>query len=214
MARFTRGMTISPELNTARQEMAQRKEEYKEIRQKIGELRQSVKNETDEVSYRIKERSQIYGKLEEQHNFLVYRNIYDQEVVEIRALMLDTRESLYVQTNNRLLQITERILMLETKISGLENKNAEIEKAIVQFDIVNTRALAIRAISALIMILITIFHAAFFLSVTVKDIISPFVRSPSRIVISGCICVVIGVTYCCRDQVLGLYLTKRSKPIQ
>ena len=189
----------------ALQELEQTKEEVKDMYHTLDDMRHNFKNKTEEVSQRLRERSEVYTKLEEKLNFLP--EIYGREIEEIISLKQVKNERIYYQNNDRLEQIAERLRMLDTKVSGIQiHKERDVDSG--DLDMISLRDLGIRIFSGLIYLLIYIFHAIFFLLSIVQDIIKPFTSSISRIITSSVIFVLIGIIYFYRNQLVMIYLSQ------
>ena len=89
------------------------KEEVKEMIHMLDDMRHNFKSETEEISHKLRERSEVYSELE--NKLSVLPEIYGREIEEIVALQQEKKERIHYQNNDRLVQITERLRMLDTK---------------------------------------------------------------------------------------------------
>merc|ERR1711872_334472 len=125
----------------------------------LDDLRHNFKNETEEISHKLRERSEAYSDLEKKLSFLP--EIYGKEIEEIVALQQEKKERIHYQNTERYNQINDRLRMLDTKVSGIEiEKERNADMGVIEE--IKSRDLVIKSISGLIHLLILIFHALFF----------------------------------------------------
>ena len=181
------------------QELEQTKEEVKEMIHMLDDMRHNFKSETEEISLKLRERSEVYSELEKKLSILP--EIYGKEIEEIVVLQQERRERIHYQNNERLVQLTEKLRMLDTKISGIEiekERNAEFG----QIEEIKSRDIVIKSISGLIHLLILIFHALFFVLSVPSDIIKPFVRSKPRFITSSLLALIMSIIYLYYDKLI------------
>ena len=187
------------------QELEQTKEEVKEMIHMLDDMRHNFKSETEEISHKLRERSEVYSELEKKLGVLP--EIYGREIEEIVALQQEKKERIHYQNNDRLVQITERLRMLDTKVSGIEiekERNADMG----DIEEIKSRDLVIKSISGLIHLLILIFHALFFILSIPSDIIKPFTRTAPRFITSSIIILLISILYLFYDELIVSYAAK------
>merc|ERR1712060_454388 len=149
----------------------QTKEEVKEMIRMLDDLRHNFKNETEKISHKLRERSEVYSDLEKKLGFLP--EIYGKEIEEIVALQQEKKERIHYQNTERYNQINDRLRMLDTKVSGIEiEKERNADMGVIEE--IKSRDLAIKSISGLIHLLILIFHALFFVLSIPSDIVKSF----------------------------------------
>ena len=187
------------------QELDQTKEEVMDMIHKLDDMRHNFKNDTEEISHKLRERSDVYTRLENKLSLLP--EMYGREIEEIVALQQEKKERISYQNNDRLLQITERLRMLETKVSGIEIQKERDGEDSGDIGVIHSRDLVIKSISGLIYLLIIIFHALFFLLSIAQRIVKPFILSSSRIILSSVIFISFGIMYLCRDNLMFLHFS-------
>ena len=187
------------------QELEQTKEEVKEMIHMLDDLRHNFKNETEEISHKLRERSEVYSDLEKKLSFLP--EIYGKEIEEIVALQQEKKERIHYQNTERYNQINDRLRMLDTKVSGIEiEKERNADMGVIEE--IKSRDLVIKSISGLIHLLILIFHALFFVLSIPSDIIKPFTRSAPRFITTSIIVITFSVFYVYYDELVILYAEK------
>jgi len=199
------GYMSSDQKELVMQELEQTKEEVKEMIHMLDDMRHNFKNETEGISHKIRERSEVYLELEKKLNILP--EIYGREIEEIVSLQQEKKERIYYQNNDRLIQITERLRMLDTKVSGIEIQKERNDDT-GDDDMIKSRDLVIKSISGLIHLLILIFHALFFLLSIPSEIVKPFTRSASRIIKSSIFILLISLVYLFFDELVIICATK------
>jgi len=187
------------------QELEQTKEEVKEMIHMLDDLRHNFKNETEEISHKLRERSEVYSDLEKKLSFLP--EIYGKEIEEIVALQQEKKERIHYQNTERYNQINDRLRMLDTKVSGIEiEKERNADMGVIEE--IKSRDLVIKSISGLIHLLILIFHALFFVLSIPSDIIKSFTRSAPRFIITTLLVITLSVLYVYYDELVILYAEK------
>ena len=187
------------------QELEQTKEEVKEMIHMLDDLRHNFKNETEEISHKLRERSEVYSDLEKKLSFLP--EIYGKEIEEIVALQQEKKERIHYQNTERYNQINDRLRMLDTKVSGIEiEKERNADMGVIEE--IKSRDLVIKSISGLIHLLILIFHALFFVLSIPSDIIKSFTRSAPRFIITTLLIITLSVLYVYYDELVILYAEK------
>ena len=187
------------------QELEQTKEEVKEMIHMLDDLRHNFKNETEEISHKLRERSEVYSELEKKLSFLP--EIYGKEIEEIVALQQEKKERIHYQNTERYNQINDRLRMLDTKVSGIEiEKERNADMGVIEE--IKSRDLVIKSISGLIHLLILIFHALFFVLSIPSDIIKSFTRSAPRFIITTLLIITLSVLYVYYDELVILYAEK------
>ena len=187
------------------QELEQTKEEVKEMIHMLDDLRHNFKNETEEISHKLRERSEVYSELEKKLSFLP--EIYGKEIEEIVALQQEKKERIHYQNTERYNQINDRLRMLDTKVSGIEiEKERNADMGVIEE--IKSRDLAIKSISGLIHLLILIFHALFFVLSIPSDIVKSFTRSAPRFITTTLAVIIFIVLYIYYDELVILYAEK------
>ena len=187
------------------QELEQTKEEVKEMIHMLDDLRHNFKNETEEISHKLRERSEVYSDLEKKLSILP--EIYGKEIEEIVALQQEKKERIHYQNTERYNHINDRLRMLDTKVSGIEiEKERNADMGVIEE--IKSRDLVIKSISGLIHLLILIFHALFFVLSIPSDIIKPFTRSAPRFITTSVIVITFSVLYVYYDELVILYAEK------
>ena len=187
------------------QELEQTKEEVKEMIHMLDDLRHNFKNETEEISHKLRERSEVYSDLEKKLSFLP--EIYGKEIEEIVALQQEKKERIHYQNTERYNQINDRLRMLDTKVSGIEiEKERNADMGVIEE--IKSRDLVIKSISGLIHLLILIFHALFFVLSIPSDIIKSFTRSAPRFIITTLLVITLSMLYVYYDELVILYAEK------
>jgi len=187
------------------QELEQTKEEVKEMIHMLDDLRHNFKNETEEISHKLRERSEVYSDLEKKLSFLP--EIYGKEIEEIVALQQEKKERIHYQNTERYNQINDRLRMLDTKVSGIEiEKERNADMGVIEE--IKSRDLVIKSISGLIHLLILIFHALFFVLSIPSDIIKSFTRSAPRFIITTLLVTTLSMLYVYYDELVILYAEK------
>ena len=187
------------------QELEQTKEEVKEMIHMLDDLRHNFKNETEEISHKLRERSEVYSELEKKLSFLP--EIYGKEIEEIVALQQEKKERIHYQNTERYNQINDRLRMLDTKVSGIEiEKERNADMGVIEE--IKSRDLAIKSISGLIHLLILIFHALFFVLSIPSDIVKSFTRSAPRFITTTLAVITFIVLYIYYDELVILYAEK------
>lgn len=195
----------SPDLNYEKEvvmhELEITKDGVKEMIHTLDDMRHNFKIETEQISQKLRERSEVYTNLEKKLSILP--EIYGREIEDIVALQQQNKERIYYQNNDRLIQITERLRMLDTKVSGIEiQKERDDDNGDV--DMIKSRDLVIKSVSGLIHLLILIFHAFFFLLSIPSEMLKPLTRSTTRMITSSVIFVLISVIYIFLDELVLL----------
>jgi len=187
------------------QELEQTKEEVKEMIHMLDDLRHNFKNETEEISHKLRERSEVYSDLEKKLSILP--EIYGKEIEEIVALQQEKKERIHYQNTERYNQINDRLRMLDTKVSGIEiEKERNADMGVIEE--IKSRDLVIKSISGLIHLLILIFHALFFVLSIPSDIIKSFTRSAPRFIITTLLVTTLSMLYVYYDELVILYAEK------
>ena len=187
------------------QELEQTKEEVKEMIHMLDDLRHNFKNETEEISHKLRERSEVYSDLEKKLSILP--EIYGKEIEEIVALQQEKKERIHYQNTERYNQINDRLRMLDTKVSGIEiEKERNADMGVIEE--IKSRDLVIKSISGLIHLLILIFHALFFVLSIPSDIIKPFTRTAPRFLTTSFVTGIISILYFYYDDIVTLYAEK------
>lgn len=187
------------------QELEQTKEEVKEMIHMLDDLRHNFKNETEKISHKLRERSEVYSDLEKKLGFLP--EIYGKEIEEIVALQQEKKERIHYQNTERYNQINDRLRMLDTKVSGIEiEKERNADMGVIEE--IKSRDLAIKSISGLIHLLILIFHALFFVLSIPSDIVKSFTRSAPRFITTTLAVITFIVLYIYYDELVILYAEK------
>ena len=180
-------------------------EEVKEMIHMLDDLRHNFKNETEEISHKLRERSEVYSDLEKKLSFLP--EIYGKEIEEIVALQQEKKERIHYQNTERYNQINDRLRMLDTKVSGIEiEKERNADMGVIEE--IKSRDLVIKSISGLIHLLILIFHALFFVLSIPSDIIKSFTRSAPRFIITTLLVITLSMLYVYYDELVILYAEK------
>ena len=187
------------------QELEQTKEEVKEMIHMLDDLRHNFKNETEKISHKLRERSEVYSDLEKKLGFLP--EIYGKEIEEIVALQQEKKERIHYQNTERYNQINDRLRMLDTKVSGIEiEKERNADMGVIEE--IKSRDLVIKSISGLIHLLILIFHALFFVLSIPSDIVKSFTRSAPRFITTTLAVITFIVLYIYYDELVILYAEK------
>ena len=84
------GYMSSDQKELVMQELEQTKEEVKEMIHMLDDMRHNFKNETEGISHKIRERSEVYLELEKKLNILP--EIYGREIEEIVSLQQEKKE--------------------------------------------------------------------------------------------------------------------------
>lgn len=192
--------TSTTEWNAVIQELTQHKEEVQDLREGMSKLRQQFHKEVEDLVYRLSEEGDRCAKLEDQINDLT--ELHQSQIEHIKNLVNDNEEQAHYQSEERVRDINDKLKMLETKVLNMETQQVQQQYLHIEgLDSTDARALLMKVITALI----TVVHVLFFILGTVINIVKPFVRTTSRILVTSIVVVIAVAIYYQQDNVVAVF---------
>ena len=192
--------TSTTEWNAVIQELTQHKEEVQDLREGMSKLRQQFHKEVEDLVYRLQEEGDRCAKLEDQINDLT--ELHQSQIEHIKNLVNDNEEQAHYQSEERVRDINDKLKMLETKVLNMETQQVQQQYLHIEgLDSTDARALLMKVITALI----TVVHVLFFILGTVINIVKPFVRTTSRILVTSIVVVISVAIYYQQDNVVAVF---------
>lgn len=192
--------TSTTEWNAVIQELTQHKEEVQDLREGMSKLRQQFHKEVEDLVYRLQEEGDRCAKLEDQINDLT--ELHQSQIENIKNLVNDNEEQAHYQSEERVRDINDKLKMLETKVLNMETQQVQQQYLHIEgLDSTDARALLMKVITALI----TVVHVLFFILGTVINIVKPFVRTTSRILVTSIVVVISVAIYYQQDNVVAVF---------
>ena len=192
--------TSTTEWNDVIQELTQHKEEVQDLREGMSKLRQQFHKEVEDLVYRLQEEGDRCAKLEDQINDLT--ELHQSQIEHIKNLVNDNEEQAHYQSEERVRDINDKLKMLETKVLNMETQQVQQQYLHIEgLDSTDARALLMKVITALI----TVVHVLFFILGTVINIVKPFVRTTSRILVTSIVVVIAVAIYYQQDNVVAVF---------
>ena len=192
--------TSTTEWNAVIQELTQHKEEVQDLREGMSKLRQQFHKEVEDLVYRLQEEGDRCAKLEDQINDLT--ELHQSQIEHIKNLVNDNEEQAHYQSEERVRDINDKLKMLETKVLNMETQQVQQQYLHIEgLDSTDARALLMKVITALI----TVVHVLFFILGTVINIVKPFVRTTSRILVTSIVVVIAVAIYYQQDNVVAVF---------
>ena len=192
--------TSTTEWNAVIQELTQHKEEVQDLREGMSKLRQQFHKEVEDLVYRLQEEGERCAKLEDQINDLT--ELHQSQIENIKNLVNDNEEQAHYQSEERVRDINDKLKMLETKVLNMETQQVQQQYLHIEgLDSTDARALLMKVITALI----TVVHVLFFILGTVINIVKPFVRTTSRILVTSIVVVISVAIYYQQDNVVAVF---------
>ena len=192
--------TSTTEWNAVIQELTQHKEEVQDLREGMSKLRQQFHKEVEDLVYRVSEEGDRCAKLEDQINDLT--ELHQSQIEHIKNLVNDNEEQAHYQSEERVRDINDKLKMLETKVLNMETQQVQQQYLHIEgLDSTDARALLMKVITALI----TVVHVLFFILGTVINIVKPFVRTTSRILVTSIVVVIAVAIYYQQDNVVAVF---------
>jgi hypothetical protein len=147
-------------------------------------------------------------KLEDQINDLT--ELHQSQIEHIKNLVNDNEEQAHYQSEERVRDINDKLKMLETKVTTMEIQQVQQQYLHIEgLDSTDARALLMKVITALI----TVVHVLFFILGTVINIVKPFVRTTSRILVTSIIVVCAGFVYYQQENVVAVFHRFKQRTI-
>ena len=200
--------TSTTEWNAVIQELTQHKEEVQDLREGMSKLRQQFHKEVEDLVYRLQEEGDRCAKLEDQINDLT--ELHQSQIEHIKNLVNDNEEQAHYQSEERVRDINDKLKMLETKVLNMETQQVQQQYLHIEgLDSTDARALLMKVITALI----TVVHVLFFILGTVINIVKPFVRTTSRILVTSIVVVIAVAIYYQQDNVVAVFHKFKQRTI-
>ena len=200
--------TSATEWNAVIQELTQHKEEVQDLREGMNKLRQQFHKEVEDLVFRLQEEGDRCVKLEDQINDLT--ELHQSQIEHIKNLVNDNEEQAHYQSEERVRDINDKLKMLETKVTNMEIQQVQQQYLHIEgLDSTDARALLMKVITALI----TVVHVLFFILGTVINIVKPFVRTTTRILVTSIIVVCAAFVYYQQENVVAVFHRLKQRTI-
>merc|ERR1711994_109763 len=128
--------------------------------------------------------------------------LHQSQIEHIKNLVNDNEEQAHYQSEERVRDINDKLKMLETKVTNVEIQQVQQQYLHIEgLDSTDARALLMKVITALI----TVVHVLFFILGTVINIVKPFVRTTTRILVTSIVVVIAVAIYYQQDNVVAVF---------
>ncbi|KAI1289588.1 Transmembrane and coiled-coil domains protein 1 [Halotydeus destructor] len=191
MSRSNEVVVHAVDLEPVLKELAHKREEVARLTEEVDSMKAALQAESTIFHQSLQEERYRFERLEEQMNDLI--ELHQNEIENLKTGITDMEEKVQYQSEERLRDVHEMLESCQTRISRMEHQQHQHLQQLVNLDSLentNARALVLKLIN----IVLTILQVVLLLVATVANILSPFLHSRLRMIITA-ILVGIAIAY-------------------
>lgn len=163
------------------EELRERREECQRLMSEVDSLKNQFQNTCDMFNQNLQEERLRTERLEEQMYDLI--ELHQNEIENLKQGILDMEEKVQYQSEERMRDVYEMIESCQTRIARMEHQQYHHLQQLVNLDSLdnsNARALLLKLIN----VLLTVLQVILLLVATLANILTPFLQTTLRSVIS------------------------------